>query len=723
MKPAKRLVFTLAIGIFLCVLAAVAAGFASPTSAWRLRVVGHKLMGRIPEIPFVSLIKWLQPHSPVDLYRLAAVPNVNASITNRFTDDAAAAAGARIYGRVCASCHGDDAHGRRGPNLLAAIVNMPDWSFFSTVKWGRAKTIMVAQPLSDVEIWEVCAFLRQAVLYEALGKKTIKAGVASYEPVSPERLRSSPQAGDWLTYAGSYAGHRHAIQDEINRDNVSTLRLAWAAQLPSDGGYQENSPIIVGNRIFVTQPPEGVTALDAGTGTVLWQFHRSLPPNIPNCCGEPNRGVAVLGKNVYVTTFDSHLIALDAATGNELWDVEVADWHQAYTMTGAPLAVEDRIVVGVAGGDYGIRGFLAAYSASNGAQQWRFYTVPGPGTPGYETWGKDSSWEHGGASTWVTGAYDADLGLIYWGTGNPGPDFTSKDRPGDNLYSECVVALDARTGKLRWYFQFTPADDRAWDSNQQPVLADIAWQGVSTPALLWANRNAFFYALDRKTGRFLYAKPFATQTWASGFTPEGRPIEIAGTHPTPTGTVISPANNGGTSWYPPSFDPKRNLMFVPAADSADTFFNVDSEDYHAGRPFLGSGFVRAHTQPTTLAIRAIDVSDGQIRWNSTLATGGAEIPGEMGGVLSTAGDLVFAGHQNEFDAYDADTGANLWKAPLGGVVHAAPVSYTLDKHQYIAVFAGRTLFVFSLPFDNSRTEAEPRKHSVTTGLHKIAHRH
>jgi len=574
---------------------------------------------------------------------------------------------------------------------------MSDWKFFSTVRWGRPGTNMVAQPLSEREIWEICAFLRTSALDAAVGNKNPNAGLAPYQPVSPDMLRSAGQTGDWLSYSGNFAGFRHAALSQITRLNVQQLRLAWAAQLPSDGGFQESSPIVVDGRMFVTEPPEGVTALDARTGALLWQFHRALPPsNIPNCCGAPNKGVAVLGKNVYVGTFDGHLLALDAASGAKVWDVVVADWHQGYTITGAPFAFDDRIVMGIAGGDFGVRGFLAAYSAIDGTQQWKFYTIPGPGQPGHETWTEDT-WEHGGASTWVTGAYDPALGLIYWGTGNPDPVFYPKSRPGTNLYTCSLIALDARTGALRWYFQFTPSDDHGWDSTQQPVLTDINWQGQSTPALLLANRNGFFYALDRRTGRFLYGRPFAKQTWAAGLGEDGHPIELPSGHASTTGNVVSPASNGATSWWLPSFDPDRHLMFVPSVDSSDTYFNIETQNYFQGRPFLASGFVRAHNVPTTLAVRAIDASSGQIRWDSTLEVGGADVPGEMGGVLSTGGDLVFAGHSSEFDAFDADTGTALWRTPLGGVVHAAPISYAIDNQQYIAILAGRTLFVFNLP--------------------------
>lgn len=695
MKLLKRLLQFLALAVILGIIASTAAAYLSPAVAWRLKLLRVKLSGKIPEIPFPLLIKWMRPGSAVDLYHLAAVPNVNASVTDKVTDRESALAGGRTYARLCSSCHGDDARGRTGPNLIVAVGTMPDWKFFSTVKWGRPKTIMVAQPLSDLEIWQVCTFLRQSALDAAVGKKDNDPAFSSYQPVSPQMLLSAGTTGDWLTYAGNYAGFRHGIQTQVSRRNVESLRLAWASQLPSDGGFQESSPVVVGDRVFVTEPPEGVTALNAKTGDVLWQFHRPIPTGISLCCGAPNKGVAVLGKNVYFGTTDAHLLALDAATGAKVWDVEVADWRQGYSMTVAPLAIDDRIVVGVAGGDFGIRGFLAAYSAADGALQWKFYTIPGAGEPGNDTWTPDT-WQHGGAATWVTGAYDPALGLIYWGTGNPDPVFNRRTRQGANLYSCSLVAVDARTGQLRWYYQFTPSDDHGWDSAQQPVLSEITWQGQPTSALFLANRNAFFYALDRKTGRFLFAKPYAKQTWASGFAEDGRPIYRPDAHATATGTVISPASNGATNWWPPSFDPVRRLLYVPSADTADIYYNIEGQDFREGRSFLASGFQRAHNQPTSLAVRAVDVSTGQIRWDSTLETGGGEVPGEMGGVLSTAGDLVFAGHGNDFEAFDADTGAKLWSTPLGGIVHAAPISFMVGDQQYIAVFAGRTLFAFGL---------------------------
>jgi alcohol dehydrogenase (cytochrome c) len=704
-KPSRRLAQFVLLPIAAIILASFVGSLASPSVAWRVRLFTAKLTGRIPQIPLPLLVKWSLPQSPVNLYRLSSMPNVNASITNTFYDNAASpASGEKIFGQVCAGCHGADARGAVGPNLIAAIGGLSDWQFLATVKWGRRGTLMRAQPVSDLQIWQIEAFIRQTALDATVGKKYAGNSMAAYQPVTNEMLRASGQDGqggrngDWLMYSGDFAGARHSPLTQITPANVGALRLAWVAQLPADDSGEESTPLVVGPWMFVTEQPEGVTALDASSGSVLWQFHRPLPDGVAQCCGEPNRGVAVFGKDVYVETFDAHLIALSATTGAELWDTTVVDWHPGYSLTSAPFVVDGRIVTGVAGGDMGIRGFISAYSAATGAELWRFYTVPAPGEPGSNTWGGGDSWKHGGATAWFNGgAYDPELGLIYFGTGNPGPIFSYHQRPGDNLYSDCLVALDARTGKLRWYYQFTPGDAHGWDSTEQPILTHIEWQGQSTPVLLLANRNGFFYALDRRSGRFLFAKAFARQTWAAGFDANGRPVRLPNSDPTPNGTVISPPAWGATSWWSPSFDAARGLIFVPSVDSADLMFADPETEYHAGRLFAGSGIERALDQPTTLAVRAIDAATGEVRWNTVIDRGGGEIPGQMGGVLSTAGGVLFAGHANEFDAYDAASGAVLWRTPLGSTIHAAPISYAIGGQQYVALIAGRALFVFSLP--------------------------
>lgn len=695
-RPIRRLAQFLLAAIVIIAIALTVGSLASPKVAWRVRLFTDKLTGKIPQIPLPLLVKWSLPTSPVNLFRLSSMPNVNASIVNTYDDRASGVKGAKIFGQVCSGCHGVDARGGAGPNLVAAIGGLSDWQFLSTVKWGRPGTLMRPQPISDLEIWQIEAFIRQTALDAAVGKKYSASSIAAYQPVTAQMLSAGTQGGNWLSYSGDFAGARHSPLTGITPANVGALRLAWVAQLPTDVA-EESTPIVVGPWMFVTELPQGVTALNAGTGHVLWQFNRSLPEGIPQCCGEPNRGVAVFGKDVYVSTFDAHLIALSAATGAQLWDATVADAHQGYSLTSAPFVADGRVVVGLAGGDVGVRGFVAAYSAATGAPLWRFYTVPAPGEPGGNTWSGDT-WKHGGAAAWFNGiSYDPETGLIYFGTGNPEPAMIPGQRRGDNLYSNCVLALDVRTGKLRWYYQFTPGDSHAWDSTEQPILADINWQGQSTPALLLANRNGFFYALDRRTGRFLFAKPFAKQTWAAGFDANGRPIRLPNSDPTANGTVISPPAWGATSWWSPSFDAARGLVFVPSVDSADLMFADKEAEWHEGRLFIGSGIERALDQPTILALRAVDAATGEIRWNTVIDRGGGEVPGQMGGVLSTAGGVLFAGHATEFDAYDAATGAVLWRTPLGSSIHAAPISYEFGGQQYVAIVAGRALFVFALP--------------------------
>jgi alcohol dehydrogenase (cytochrome c) len=712
MKWIKRVFAVFAIGIVFVALVVGVAAVVSKEVAWRLLVVKGKVSGQIPEIPFPLLLRWLRPGSPVYLESLARNPNVNGSVTNLFNDRQSADAGAKVYGRTCAECHGDNATGRAGPSLVDAIGNMTDWKFFSTVKWGRPKTIMLPQHLSEIEIWQVNTFIKRTEIEVAVAKRAANPGLPPFPPVTPEMLLSSDQSNEWLINAGSYTSQRHSKQNQITRLNVQNLRLAWAAQLNSREPSLEASPIVVGGRMFVTQSPEGVTALDVRTGSELWQFRRPAPDNVPLCCGAQNRGVAVLNDTLFVPTLDAHLIALDANTGHPRWDVTVAKWQDGYSMTGAPLVIDDRVIIGVGGGDFGIRGFVAAYSTQNGALQWKCYSIPGPGEPGNNTWVGDT-WQHGGAGTWLTGSYDPQLGLIYWGTGNPSPVYDAEKRSGGSLFANSVLAIEARTGHLRWAFQFTPADDHDWDATQQLVLADIPLQGSVRHALFQANRNGFFFALDRETGQFLLAKPFAKQTWATGFSPDGHAIVRPDSHPTRAGAVIWPAAGGATNWWPTTFDPRRKLLFVPSVDAASIYFHDQTPEFHLGESYSGSSFQRTANVPVSLAIRAVDVTTGNLRWEHLLAHGGADVRGEMGGMLSTEGDLVFGAYAGRFFALDADTGKRLWDTPLGAIIHAPPITYQIDGIQYLSLVAGRSVFTFTLPASPHLADGRPPAAAAT----------
>ena len=699
MKSSKPALRTLKVAIvsflFLLALGAAAPRF-DPDVAWRFRVMEAKLSGRIPEIPFRTLLRWLKPGSPVYLGGMADLPNANASITNNYDNPRSAEAGARIYGQSCAGCHGENGTGGNAPSLVAALGSSTDWSFFSTVKWGRPNTIMRAQPLSELEIWQVNAFIKRTALEYAASKNGSRAAIAPFQAVSFDMLRSAERSTGWLTYAGNYGGYRHSGLNEINRGNVRGLALAWAAQLRASDTALEATPIVSGGRMFVTEATGGVVALDAKTGAMIWEFRRPVPDGISLCCGSVNRGVAVLNDTVFVGMSDAHLIALDASTGAVRWDTTVANWRDDYSITGAPLVMEDRVVIGVGGGDFGAPGFLSAYSTTNGALQWRFNTVPGPGEPGHDTWAGDS-WKHGGATTWNTGSYDPALNLIYWGTGNAAPDYSLQTRQGANLYSDSMIAVDASTGKLRWYFQFTPGDDHDWDSAEQPILTDILWHGRMEPAILQANRNGFFYALDRETGQFLLAEPYVKQTWASGIDSSGHPIVRPESHPSRAGSLVWPSPIGATNWWPPSFDLKRHLLYVPTLNEGAIYFASGTLRVRPGEQIEGSSYQNdANDEHVSMSIDALDVTTGHQKWSSTLASG-YDTWHHSGGVLSTDGSIVFTGYRNEFLALDADTGNRLWSLPLGDSINAAPISYAIDGREYIEVIAGRTIFTFALP--------------------------
>jgi len=678
----------------------VATRFLGPAGLqWRLRVVEAKARGDLQEIPLRKLIAWLGPRSPVHLAALAENPNVHASIKNLLTTPPDAAQGKVLYLKHCGSCHGVDGHGDVGPSLLSAVTSRSDWSFFSTTLWGKAGTTMQPQPLKEAQIWQIHAYLRDRGL-AALGPPGAGSGAAAHPLVEVgmrQIVETDKTPGQWLTYAGNYAGHRHSLLSQLNKSNVRSLRLAWVAQLRPVDRELQVSPIVAGGVMYVTESREGVVALDARTGAVLWTYRRDVPDKVPGCCGMPNRGVAVLGQTVFVATIDSFLVALDANTGEQRWIVKVADVQDGYTMTGAPLALGDRIVVGVAGGEFGIRGFLAAFDPLDGRQLWKFHTVPGPGEAGHDTWTGDA-WKTGGAPTWTVGAYDPREDVIFWGTGNPSPEFQASVRPGKNLYSNSAVAIEAKTGRLKWFYQFTPADEHDWDSNQQPILAEIDWQGQKRSVVLWANRNAFFYALDRKTGEFLFAKPFVKQTWNEGFDAKGDPRLSIGAKPSASGTLVWPAIMAATNWWPPSYDASRQLVFVPCSDAAGIYFQSDQVKYKKGERFDGSAAsYYSHNLPSAAYVKAIDARTGDVRWQTVLDSGAENFVWTVGGVLSTKGGVVFAGYRDLFRAFDADTGKELWKINLGSRVRGSPISFLLNGRQYIAVAAGHSLFVFFLP--------------------------
>jgi alcohol dehydrogenase (cytochrome c) len=509
-------------------------------------------------------------------------------------------------------------------------------------------------------------------------------------PVTHERLlRAEAEPHNWLTYSGNLLGHRYSSLALIDRKNVKDLRPVWMHQVAGEGPRVETSPIVVDGILYVTERPNIVTALDGKTGRPVWTYQRPAPTDVRGCCGAVNRGVAVLDDTLFHATYDARLVALDRATGVLRWETVVADPRDGYSSTGAPLALKDKVIVGIAGGEFGIRGFLDAYDAKTGRRLWRFWTIPGPGEPGHDTW-EGESWKTGGAPTWVTGTYDPALNLVYWGTGNPCPDHNGDHRAGDNLYSNSLVALDADTGALRWHFQYTPHDLHDWDSNQVPVLFDATVDGRPRKLLAHANRNGFYYVLDRETGAFVAGTAYVKQTWATGLDERGRPRRVAGMEPTPEGKLVYPGLGGGTNWPSPSYSPSRGLFFVGARDDyGELFFKAPADTHERGEHFQAGGTRGEEGSEWTGAVRALDPLTGRKVWDfSTFQW--------LAGVVSTGGGLVFTGTADGYVlALDDRNGKPLWSFYAGAAVTSNPVTYAVEGRQYFMIAAGPVLLAFS----------------------------
>ena len=557
----------------------------------------------------------------------------------------------------------------------------------------------------------------------AMARRTLLAVILSglildglHAQVSFDRLREvAGEPQNWLTYSGSYFSQRYSPLNQITPDNVGNLEQKWVYQTSVFGPWQA-TPLVVDDVMYVTQRPNDVVALDARTGRVFWIYRYPPSPGQRSCCRSNNRGVAVLGDKLFMATLDAHVVAIDAMTGGELWNVEVADMDLAYAFTLAPLAIKDTVLVGTSGGDRGIRGFIAALDADTGEEVWRFYTIPGPGEPGHETWEPcppnsatycdPEAWRHGGGAVWLTGSYDPELNLTYWGVGNPGPDFNRAQRPGDNLYTCSVVALDADTGELRWYFQFTPDDPYDYDSVQIPVLADIERNNTEFKLMLWANRNGFYYILDRATGRFLSGRPFVRVNWANRLDDSGRPIET----PQPPGAPTYPGVSGGTNWYSPSYSPRTELFYIPVWEDYASVFGGKPQDYVEGQRFTGG---RPTTFEAVPGAPTVPVARGPINtWTDAAGQGAVvaldALTGEQqwkfemtdvitSGILTTASNVLFTGARSGyFQALDARTGELLWKASLGGQIANGPMTYEVAGKQHVAIIAGHSLSTFAL---------------------------
>jgi alcohol dehydrogenase (cytochrome c) len=542
--------------------------------------------------------------------------------------------------------------------------------------------------LSDSDLTDVVGYLTTL-----RGAETITASPAVATPtVAPQDiLNGLKDPTRWLTYSGDYGGHRYSPLTQITPDNVSQLSAQWTFQTGQLGSFQ-TTPIVIDGVLYVTGFNNNAWAIDARSGRTIWRYRRELPEDLKLCCGAINRGFAVLGDRLFMGTLDAHLVALDMKTGVVLFDVQLANYKDGYSATVAPLVVKDKVIVGIAGAEYGIRGFIDAYDAQTGKQAWRFYTVAGPDDPGARSWPQGDAYKRGGGSIWVTGTYDPEQNLVFYGTGNPGPDYYSGAREGDNLYTTSLVALDADTGERRWHYQFTPHDVHDWDSTQVPVLGELTINGQPRKVVMFANRNGFFYTIDRVTGKIIVAKPFVETTWAKAIGPDGRPVLLPGHLPDEEGNKTCPDLGGGTNFMSPSFDPTSKLFFVTARETCATFYGYDQK-FIQGEQYTGGGTQRPRDQKNFGALRAIDPVTATVKWEFRYTSVSAS------GVLTTASGLVFAGDgDGNLMAFESRTGKNLWHYQLGSSMRStAGTTYMLDGRQYLLVPAGSMLTAFALP--------------------------
>jgi len=511
--------------------------------------------------------------------------------------------------------------------------------------------------------------------------------------VRSEDLLVAPPSVNWISYNGDYSGRRYSGLSQINRMNVGQMRAQWVFHARNSSRL-EVTPVVFQGMMFVTAAND-VLALDASTGRIVWHHSRPVSEGlIDDASRHINRGVGLWRNRVYVETDNAHLLCLDARSGHLIWDVGYATWNRNYGATSAPLVVKDKVLVGTSGGDDGVRGFLAAYDTVNGKLAWRFWTIPAPGEPGSESW-PGKSYLHGGGTTWMPGTYDPDLNTIFWGTSNPSPDFDGTLRPGDDLYTDCLLALDADTGKLKWYFQFTPHDLFDYDGVETPVLIDASYQGESRKLLVEANRNGYLYLLDRSDGTFLSAVPFVEKlNWAKGIDQKGRPIR-ADVKPTPAGTRVCPGYAGATNWYSPSYNPSTHSFYFLALEQCETFFSsAQPQPFTEGKEFYSTGVKHIVGEPPKKLLLAYNLDTGSFAWKYP-QMGRAR---SAGGTMTTAAGLLFLGDDaDSLEAVDAQTGKPLWHFNTGQEISASPMSYAIRGKQYVAIAAGSDVFSFALP--------------------------
>jgi alcohol dehydrogenase (cytochrome c) len=657
-----------------------------PAIRWRAQALVLDMTGRIPDIEPAELWPMLLPGSgQPQIARIIHTHNPYPVIHIPEGKGVDATAGAALFRQQCADCHSPDGSGGPGAPALRGRDfkhGDTDWAIYRTIRNGVPGTNMPPHPLQPLQLWDLVAYLRTLGPGGGDAEQAALLSKAAHVRLSYDELAGVHESGaDWLTFSGAYNSNRHSALTQINSQNVGQLALRWMYQFEGVPDKNESSPLVRDGVLYVTAPMGHVMALDAATGRQIWSFHH---PFEVIAGGEgplgQNRGAALLGERLFVGTWDSKLFALSAATGNVLWETTVGQYPGTY-ISAAPLVYRDLVVVGIGSPPGFGRGFIAAYDVATGKERWRFQTIPGPGEKGHETWAGDS-WRKGGAGSWVTGSYDPTSDTLYWGIGNPRPDFEPGKRAGDNLYADSVVALRGLTGQLLWHFQFTPADDHDWDSSQVPLLADRTG-AVPGKRLLWANRNGFYYVLDRENGRFHTGVPFVRQNWALGLDSNGRPRRAPMTDVGAQGKATYPGAKGGTNWWPPSYDPTHDLVFVPVLEQGMVFFPSEfTLPSTAGHSFY-------------TAVRALESGTGRLVWEYRHEARTTDP--NSSGLLSTAGNLVFGADHGRFFALDEQTGKLLWQVETGGATYSAPVTWSAGGEQFVAVIAGRTLLTFALP--------------------------
>jgi alcohol dehydrogenase (cytochrome c) len=647
--------------------------------------------------------------------------------------------GRKAFESRCGRCHGGDgAGGEMGPNIMPRLAGYPgDQQLTALIHTGVPGGGMPPTVVEGQELADLVRFVRslaprpggrgfglpqvRMTAETTTGRKL--DGLVLGEGFEDLQLRTDDnrihllrKAGnqfrevtsqtDWPAYNGDPRGNRYTTMTQIAKANVNRLALRWVFAYPAASGGRggpggappspptrlEVTPVVVEGLMYVSNVNECI-ALDAGSGRQVWRFIRPKTPGLFNDAGV-NRGVAVAGDNVFLETDNAHVVAINRFTGQQVWDSQIADSARNYFATSAPLAAGDLIVTGVAGGEHGANGVVVAFNQTTGKEAWRVNVVPKRGEPGSETWqGKEI--DHGGGPTWFTGSYDPDLDTIYWPTGNPSEEYNGDARPGDNLYTDCILALDRKTGKLKWHYQFTPHDLWDWDSTETSVLVDAPWQGQLRKLMLHADRNGFYYVFDRTDGKLLLAKQFLKNvTWASGIGPDGRPVKLPNQEPTAAGTRVCPSQDGATNWYSPSFNPLTGMYYFQTNEKCSVYSKRDQPEWEAGKSYLGGSQSGSPDPKPQRILKAIDYQTGATKWEIP-QPGAAQ---SWGGTLSTVTGLVFFQEETgSLVAADATTGKVLWSFQANVSWHASPMTYQFDGKQYIAVAAGGNIIALAVP--------------------------